>query len=102
MVGDEAAALRHGLEVTYPVDNGVIRNWDDMELLWNYTFRWAVHASDTAQGTVPSPCAHIWSYLCASLASTLGDLPSSCCCFLPLLSPRHVPFQFQEVEREPQ
>ncbi len=56
MVGDEAAALRHGLEVTYPVDNGVIRNWDDMELLWNYTFRWAVHASDTAQGTVPSPC----------------------------------------------
>ena len=44
MVGDEAAAQRAGLEVTYPVDNGVIRNWDDMELLWNYTFSYVTHA----------------------------------------------------------
>ncbi len=43
-MGDEAAALRHGLEVTYPVDNGVIRNWDDMELLWNYTFSCVLRA----------------------------------------------------------
>ena len=44
MVGDEAAAQRAGLEVTYPVDNGVIRTWDDMELLWNYTFSYVTHA----------------------------------------------------------
>jgi actin-related protein 2 len=38
MIGDEAAALRHGLEINYPLDNGIIRNWEDMEHLWNYTF----------------------------------------------------------------
>jgi actin-related protein 2 len=38
MIGDEAAALRHGLEISYPLDNGIIRNWEDMEHLWNYTF----------------------------------------------------------------
>lgn len=38
MIGDEAAAFRAGLEITYPVDNGIIKNWDDMEHLWNYTF----------------------------------------------------------------
>jgi actin-related protein 2 len=38
MCGSEAAAVRHSLEVTYPVENGIVRNWDDMEHLWNYTF----------------------------------------------------------------
>lgn len=26
------------LDCSYPVENGVVRNWDDMEHLWNYTF----------------------------------------------------------------
>ena len=30
--------MRHGLEINYPLDNGIIRNWDDMEHLWDYTF----------------------------------------------------------------
>lgn len=38
MVGDECAKLRHALEVTYPLANGIIKNWEDMEHLWNYTF----------------------------------------------------------------
>jgi actin-related protein 2 len=38
MVGDEAASLRRALEVTYPIENGVIRNWNDMELIWSYLF----------------------------------------------------------------
>ncbi len=38
MCGDEAAAVRHALEVTYPVECGIVRNWEDMEHLWNYTF----------------------------------------------------------------
>ena len=38
MVGDECAALRSSLEVTYPVANGIVRNWEDMEHLWDYTF----------------------------------------------------------------
>ncbi|KAA8908473.1 actin family [Sphaerosporella brunnea] len=38
MVGDEAAALRSMLQITYPMDNGIIKRWDDMQHVWDYTF----------------------------------------------------------------
>lgn len=38
MVGDECAKLRHALEITYPLANGVIRSWEDMYHLWDYTW----------------------------------------------------------------
>lgn len=38
MVGDEASALRSLLEVNYPMENGVVRNWEDMCHVWDYTF----------------------------------------------------------------
>jgi actin-related protein 2 len=38
MVGDEAAQLRNILQMSYPMENGIIRNWEDMRHLWNYTF----------------------------------------------------------------
>jgi len=38
MFGSEAAKVRQALEISYPVENGIIRNWADMELLWDYTF----------------------------------------------------------------
>jgi actin-related protein 2 len=38
MVGDEAAELRSILQMSYPLENGIIRNWEDMRHLWNYTF----------------------------------------------------------------
>jgi len=38
MVGDECQKLRMMLQVTYPLDNGIIRNWDDMQYVWDYTF----------------------------------------------------------------
>lgn len=39
MVGDEAAALRSMLQMSYPMENGIVRNWDDMHHLWDYTFK---------------------------------------------------------------
>jgi len=38
MVGDEASAVRKYLDVKYPIENGIVQNWTDMEHLWNYTF----------------------------------------------------------------
>lgn len=38
MCGDECSQLRFMLECDYPVENGIVRNWEDMEHLWNYTF----------------------------------------------------------------
>merc|ERR1712093_611699 len=35
MVGTEAQKLR---QITYPLDNGIVRNWNDMEHVWDYTF----------------------------------------------------------------
>ena len=38
MIGDEAAANRNYLQVTQPMEHGIVRNWEDMRHLWNYTF----------------------------------------------------------------
>nr|WOD57887.1 Arp2D2 [Drosophila mayri] len=38
LVGDEASQLRSLLELTYPMDKGVVRNWEDMCHVWDYTF----------------------------------------------------------------
>uniref|UniRef100_A0A914HI63 Actin-related protein 2 n=1 Tax=Globodera rostochiensis TaxID=31243 RepID=A0A914HI63_GLORO len=38
MVGEECSELRHMLDVNYPMENGIVRNWDDMGHLWDYTF----------------------------------------------------------------
>nr|WOD57881.1 Arp2D2 [Drosophila vulcana] len=38
IVGDEASQLRSLLELTYPMDKGVVRNWGDMCHVWDYTF----------------------------------------------------------------
>ncbi|XP_022083118.1 actin-related protein 2-B isoform X1 [Acanthaster planci] len=38
MVGEEASQLRSMLEVTYPMENGIVRNWDEMKHIWDYTF----------------------------------------------------------------
>jgi len=38
MCGDEAAAARTMLQISYPMENGIVRNWDDMQHLWDFTF----------------------------------------------------------------
>lgn len=38
MCGDDAAAARSMLQVTYPMENGIIKRWEDMQHLWDYTF----------------------------------------------------------------
>jgi actin-related protein 2 len=39
MVGDQAQKMRNNLQITYPLDNGIIRNWEDMGHVWDYTFQ---------------------------------------------------------------
>lgn len=38
MLGDDASALRHMLELSYPMENGIVRNWEEMQHVWDYTF----------------------------------------------------------------
>ncbi|GAB1600151.1 actin, adductor muscle [Argonauta hians] len=37
-VGNDAQTKRGILKLNYPIENGVVTNWDDMEKIWNYTF----------------------------------------------------------------
>ena len=38
MLGEEAAKLRAVLELSHPLDNGIIKDWDMMVKLWEYGF----------------------------------------------------------------
>lgn len=38
MVGDECAKYRAMLETSYPVKEGIVKDWEGMKHLWDYTF----------------------------------------------------------------
>merc|ERR1712157_290128 len=38
LVGDAAQGMRGVMKLNYPIDHGIVNNWDDMEKIWQYTF----------------------------------------------------------------
>ncbi|XVF13881.1 hypothetical protein REPUB_Repub09cG0007300 [Reevesia pubescens] len=38
VVGEACADLKHQLDISYPVNNGIVQNWDDMCLVWDHAF----------------------------------------------------------------
>lgn len=49
MVGDEAAEARNFLQVTQPMEHGIVRNWEDMKHLWDYTFQEKLRVDTTGR-----------------------------------------------------
>lgn len=39
MVGDLASEYRSYLQLSQPMEHGIVKNWDDMKILWDYTFQ---------------------------------------------------------------
>jgi len=37
-LGDEAQQKRGVLKISYPIEHGIVKDWDDMEKIWNHTF----------------------------------------------------------------
>ncbi len=37
-IGDEAQARRGVLKIKYPIEHGIVKDWSDMEQIWNHTF----------------------------------------------------------------
>lgn len=44
-VGESAQAKRGILTLRYPMEHGIVTNWDDMELLWHHTFHNELHVN---------------------------------------------------------
>ena len=38
-IGEEAIAKKGVLNLRYPLENGIVKSWEDMEKIWSYTFR---------------------------------------------------------------
>jgi actin-related protein 2 len=38
MVGDKAEEFRNYLQLSQPMEHGIVKNWEDMKHLWDYTF----------------------------------------------------------------
>lgn len=49
MCGDEASQVRSALQLSYPMENGIIKNWEDMEHLWDYSFFERLQKDTTGQ-----------------------------------------------------
>ena len=50
MLGDEANPLRSFLEITYPIREGIVENWEDMTALWDYAFHTKMGLPDDLSG----------------------------------------------------
>lgn len=66
MVGDNAKQHCHEkVEMSYPVDNGIVQNWDDMKLLWDYTFgetKLNIDPRTSRVSYVNCNCKRVYSY----------------------------------------
>lgn len=52
MVCDETTEHRSMLELTYPLKEGTVENWDDMMLVWDYAFNEKLHLKDFSEKNI--------------------------------------------------
>jgi actin-related protein len=45
LVGDQAQAKRGVLSIDYPIEHGIVTNWDDMETIWEHIWFKVINAT---------------------------------------------------------
>jgi actin, other eukaryote len=48
-VGDDAREKRGILKISYPIEHGIVTNWDDMEKIWQHTFETQLRVDPTGK-----------------------------------------------------
>jgi actin-related protein 2 len=43
MIADEVIPCRALCELSFPLEEGMVKNWEDMELIWDYGFKKVKH-----------------------------------------------------------
>nr|GMC69202.1 actin-related protein 2 [Ipomoea batatas] len=88
VVGDACLKLRHQLDISYPVNNGIVQNWDDMGHVWDHAFFNELKVDPTECKILltdpplnPSKNREKMSYACAYFSSILSLELDNCCCF---------------------
>jgi actin-related protein len=44
-IGEEAIANKESLSICYPIEHGIVTNWDDMEKIWHHLFFNKLHVA---------------------------------------------------------
>merc|ERR1719262_344624 len=51
-MGDEAMSKKGILSLSYPVEHGIVKDWDDMEKVWHYTYYDALRVNPEEHATI--------------------------------------------------
>ena len=56
-VGESAEYNRGILKLNYPIEHGVIKNWEEMEIIWGYIFTIELHVAPEDHNIMITECS---------------------------------------------